>query len=174
MAWVFGASLNGWRRLALTLSVLWMLAACGMAVTSYLGKEPGAFVTVWEGDPKFDLSTAKPVVTREEIYQAIRNADKANDGEAVRALGEYLKAMPVGGASSAPPVDYAALAKAFGGTSGPAPVNFVVVAEIRRLRLLLGGFVAPLGLWLFAELLAAVVRWIGQGFKKPEPFIPNK
>ena len=174
MAWVSRASLNGWRRLALTLSVLWMLAACGMAVTSYLGKKPGAFVTVWEGDPKFDLSTAKPVVTREEIYQAIRNADRANDGEAEQALGEHLKTMPVGGASSAPPIDYAALAKKFGGTSEPAPVDFVVVAEIRRLRLLLGGFAVPLGLWLFAELLASVVRWIGQGFKQPEPFTPKE
>lgn len=35
------------------------------------------------------------MASREEIYQAILNADKAGDGASVRALGDYLKAMPV-------------------------------------------------------------------------------
>lgn len=34
------------------------------------------------------------MATREEIYTAIRNADKAGDAEAVRKLGAYLQSMP--------------------------------------------------------------------------------
>lgn len=34
------------------------------------------------------------MATREEIYDAIRNADKAGDSEAVRKLGAYLQTMP--------------------------------------------------------------------------------
>lgn len=34
------------------------------------------------------------MATREEIYTAIRNADKAGDSAAVRTLGNYLKTMP--------------------------------------------------------------------------------
>jgi hypothetical protein len=34
------------------------------------------------------------MATREEIYTAIRNADKAGDSAAVRKLGDYLKTMP--------------------------------------------------------------------------------
>lgn len=40
--------------------------------------------------------------TREEVYSAIRNADKAGDSAGVRKLGEYLKTLP---AEDAPPVD---------------------------------------------------------------------
>jgi hypothetical protein len=42
------------------------------------------------------------MATREEIYTAIRNADKAGDSAAVRKLGDYLKSMP---AEDAPPAD---------------------------------------------------------------------
>lgn len=34
------------------------------------------------------------MASREEVYQAILNADKAGDGDSVRALGAYLKSMP--------------------------------------------------------------------------------
>lgn len=34
------------------------------------------------------------MATREEIYEAIRNADKAGDSEAVQKLGAYLQTMP--------------------------------------------------------------------------------
>ena len=34
------------------------------------------------------------MTTREEIYAAIRNADKAGDSDSVRALGAYLQTMP--------------------------------------------------------------------------------
>jgi hypothetical protein len=34
------------------------------------------------------------MATRDEIYTAIRNADKAGDSAAVRKLGDYLKTMP--------------------------------------------------------------------------------
>lgn len=43
------------------------------------------------------------MATREEIYTAIRNADKAGDSAAVRTLGDYLKTMPAEGAPK--PVD---------------------------------------------------------------------
>lgn len=35
------------------------------------------------------------MATRDDIYQAIRNADKAGDSESVRNLGAYLQTMPV-------------------------------------------------------------------------------
>jgi hypothetical protein len=39
------------------------------------------------------------MATREEIYTAIRNADKAGDSAAVRKLGDYLKTLPAEGAA---------------------------------------------------------------------------
>lgn len=41
------------------------------------------------------------MATREEIYEAIRNADKAGDTESVRKLGAYLQSMPAAGARPA-------------------------------------------------------------------------
>jgi hypothetical protein len=41
--------------------------------------------------------------TRDEIYNAIRNADKAGDSAGVRKLGEYLKTLPA--EDGAPTVD---------------------------------------------------------------------
>lgn len=43
------------------------------------------------------------MATREDIYTAIRNADKAGDADAVRRLGEYLKTMPADDAAPAAP-----------------------------------------------------------------------
>lgn len=42
------------------------------------------------------------MATRDEIYTAIRNADKAGDSAAVRTLGDYLKAMPADDAAPKP------------------------------------------------------------------------
>jgi hypothetical protein len=43
--------------------------------------------------------------TREEIYNAIRNADKAGDSAGVRKLGEYLKTLPAEDASTSDDTD---------------------------------------------------------------------
>lgn len=42
------------------------------------------------------------MATRDEIYTAIRNADKAGDSAAVRKLGDYLKTLPAEGETPQP------------------------------------------------------------------------
>lgn len=66
--------------------------------------------------------------TRAEVYDAIRNADKAGDSAGVRKLGEYLKTMPEDQAPPppvAPPIEQPSIAARILGNVGDAGKEYL-------------------------------------------------
>ena len=143
--------LNGWRRTALALSILWICVALTTAGLSYCGKTDGYFV--YQSLPTGTTVTSKsiklpngPIISREaEQGSTSQNGKRVPESDLPDDLQKPWN------------VDW--------GKQPGVPTE----SEVRWVRLLVLGLATPLLLWMAAELLAAVVRWIARGFRQPEP-----
>ena len=157
---------NGWRRIALVLTVMWMLAACAMAVTSYLRKEDGVFVVVIEKGP-IDTSqgaSAPDSDSGSQADRALRALEREDARQALKTSEIDPKKMTG--------LDVLLMSpEALASITARVPIRF---PEVQSLRLSLAGFALPIGLWMLAELAVAVALWIGQGFKPSAPTDHNE
>lgn len=218
--------LNGWRRIAIVLSLLWALVVCAIASVDYLKKENGPFVRITKTTSDFDSSTAKPVAdfdpdaylaknfpakastpTKEELYNALKGAIAAGATADAQTILAYIQSLDyaqwiVDNADKKGTPEFDKVAKAYqiskvGISKGdekalnpftkyaqpPTIPSDISKAkrdkdqeggvEVLGSELFVYGLATPIGLWTFAELLVAVVLWIGGGFRltksKPLP-----
>jgi hypothetical protein len=150
--------LNGWRRIAVAISLLWIGIALTTAGLGYFNKTDGYFVyqsipvgtVVAPGSIKLPDGTTISKQEEKEFKERL----KAEQG--VSKFG----GIPV--PESDLPDD---LKKPWEIDWSKQP-GVETVSEVNWPHLLLTGLAMPLLLWLAAELAAAVVRWIIRGFRK--------
>jgi ABC-type Fe3+-siderophore transport system permease subunit len=153
--------LNGWRRIALAMSILWIGIALTTAGLDYFNKSDGYFV--------FQSIPIGTVMTPSSI--------KLPDGTTIsrdeeKEFEQRLKAEQASSKLSGKPVpknDLPVDLKKPWNMDWSKQANVPIAWEIRWPRLLFAGLAMPLLLWMFAELYAVVLRWIIRGFRKSEP-----
>ena len=153
--------LNGWRRIALAISILWIGIALTTAGASYFNKTDGYFV--------FQSIPVGTVATPSSI--------RLPDGTTIsrdeeKEFEQRLKAEQADSKLSGKPVPESDLPddlKKPWNMDWSKQAGVPTASEIRWPRLLFAGLAMPLLLWLFAELFAGVLAWIIRGFRKPEP-----
>ena len=150
--------LNGWRRIALTLSTLWVCIATTTTGSDYFNKSDGYFVfqTIPVGTTVLGGSVNLPdgtTITRDEQTEFEQRL-KAEQGHS------NLSGKAV------PPSDLPDDLKKPWERDWSKQAGVPTASEIRWSRLLFVGVAMPLLLWIFAELCVRVVRWISYGFKQ--------
>jgi hypothetical protein len=171
--------LNGWRRIAIVLCLLWICTALIITVQSYINKSSGYFVTIKKVvipvkfDPFADIpirkslpplpigATKEPSADMDKVYDALRKADAVGDVEGAKKLSQYIesKSLPNGTRDVKQNSEW--------GSDDEVVGRLETEIEVNWIHFLFIGLALPLVFWVLAEIATATVKWVVSGFHNP-------
>ena len=134
--------MNGWRRIALVISILWIAVASAATGLDYFNKGAGYFV--------YKSIPIGTVVTDSAI--------KLPDGKTIsrQEQKEFEQRLRAEQGDSKKPWEI----------NWSKQTGVPTASAVHWPHFLFTGLALPLLLWIFAELSAHAVRWVGHGFKE--------